>query len=84
MYLGKTKRQASSQLIAVGLKINPEDTYIPDIAKDVVRGLLFNGKELKEGDKIRKNSVIKLKLGDGEGIERFDENIETIETEEIE
>jgi beta-lactam-binding protein with PASTA domain len=81
---GKTKRQASSQLIAVGFKINPEDTYIPDIAKDVVRGLLFDGKEIKEGDKIPKNSVIKLKLGDGEGVERFDENIETNETEAIE
>ena len=82
--LGQTKRQATSQLLAIGFRIDTVSVYVKDIAKDVVRGLLFDGKEIKEGDKIPKNSVIKLKLGDGEGVERFDENIETNETEAIE
>ncbi|VAW24653.1 hypothetical protein MNBD_BACTEROID04-1721, partial [hydrothermal vent metagenome] len=33
---GKTKRQATSQLIAIGFKISPKVTYVSDIAKDVV------------------------------------------------
>jgi beta-lactam-binding protein with PASTA domain len=68
---GRTKRQANSQLVAVGFKINPVDIYVSDIAKDVVRGLVFNGKEVEIGDKIPKNSVITLKLGDGEGRVRY-------------
>jgi len=73
---GKTKRQANSQLIAIGFRIDSEVVYVEDIAKDVVRGLLFKGKDLKEGDKIPKNSVIKLKLGDGEGRGRYNKNRE--------
>jgi len=69
--LGKTKRQATSHLRAVGFRIDSEDIYVRDIAKNVVRGLLFNGKEIKEGDKIPKNTVIRLKLGDGKGKGRF-------------
>jgi len=69
--LGKTKRQATSHLRAIGFRIDPNDIYVQDIAKDVVRGLLFNGKEIKEGDKIPKNTVIRLKLGDGKGKGRF-------------
>jgi beta-lactam-binding protein with PASTA domain len=68
---GRTKRQANSQLVAIGFKINPIDVYVADIAKDVVRGLEFNGKELEIGDKIPKNSMITLKLGDGEGKVRY-------------
>ena len=68
---GRTKRQANSQLIAIGFKINPVDIYVSDIAKDVVRGLVFNGKEMEIGDKIPKNSVITFKLGDGEGRARY-------------
>lgn len=72
---GKTKRQATSQLLAIGFKISPKVTYVSDIAKDVVRGLRFNGKELKAGDKIPKNSVINLKLGDGRGTGRYIQNM---------
>lgn len=72
---GKTKRQATSQLLAIGFKISPKATYVSDIAKDVVRGLRFNGKELKAGDKIPKNSVINLKLGDGRGTGRYIQNM---------
>lgn len=64
---GRTKRQAISQLRAVGFRISDEEVYVRDIGKDVVRGLLFGNKELKAGDQIPKNSLVKLKLGDGEG-----------------
>ena len=64
---GKTKRQANSQLKAIGFRVNSKKLYVSDIAKDVVRGLKFDGKDLKAGDKIPKNSLITLKLGDGRG-----------------
>ena len=63
---GRTKRQAMSQLQSIGFKIG-EFSYIPDIGKDVVRGLEFKGRELKPGEKLPKNSVIDLTLGDGKG-----------------
>lgn len=61
---GKTKRQAETQLQAIGFKIGAF-SYVPDIGKDVVRGMKHNGKTIKEGDKLPKNSVIDLVLGDG-------------------
>lgn len=61
---GRTKRQAMTQLLSIGFKIG-EFSYIPDIGKDVVRGLSSNGKKLKPGIKLPKNSVIDLVLGDG-------------------
>ncbi|WP_298367727.1 PASTA domain-containing protein [uncultured Lutibacter sp.] len=69
--LGKTKRQVTSQLSAIGFKISSKPIYVSDIAKDVVRGLLYNGKNLKEGDEIPKTSEITLKLGDGNGSGRY-------------
>ncbi len=71
---GKTKRQVTSQLSSIGFKISANPIYVSDIAKDVVRGLKFNGKDLKAGDKIPKNSEITLKLGDGNGTGRYTEN----------
>lgn len=71
--LGKTKRQVYSQLIAIGFRISTDEIYVSDIAKDVVRGLKFNGKDLKAGDKIPQNSVITLKLGDGNGGVQFNQ-----------
>lgn len=68
---GKTKRQATAQLLAIGFRISSNDVYVSDIAKDVVRGLKFDGKELKAGDKIPKNSLISMKLGDGRGSGRY-------------
>ncbi|MEN8858174.1 MAG: PASTA domain-containing protein, partial [Flavobacteriaceae bacterium] len=62
---GRTKRQATTQLQSIGFKIG-EFSYIPDIGKDVVRGLKSNGKNIKPGNKLPKNSVIDLILGDGE------------------
>ena len=68
---GKTKRQVTSQLISIGFRVDTNVVYVPDIAKDVVRGLKFDTKNLKAGDKIPKNSLITLKLGDGEGKGRY-------------
>jgi beta-lactam-binding protein with PASTA domain len=66
---GRTKRQATSQLKAIGLEVGKDEdiTYVSDIGKDVVRGLKFNGRDLKPGEKLPKNSVIDLVLGDGKG-----------------
>ena len=61
---GKSKRQAITQLQSKGFKIG-EFFYIPDIGKDVIRGLKSNGKKLKPGSKLEKNGVIDLILGDG-------------------
>ncbi len=66
-FYGKTKRQAISQLMAIGFRISTQEIYVNDIAKDVVRGLIYNGEDLKTGDKIPQNSEIILKLGDGNG-----------------
>jgi len=63
--LRKTRRNAEVTLRAVGFRVGDKPTYIPDIAKDVVRGIYFNGKVINVGDKLPKNSVINLKLGDG-------------------
>ena len=63
---GRTKRQAISQLQSIGFKIG-EFTTVRDIGKDVVRGLKFEGKSLKSGKKLPKNSVIDLVLRDGKG-----------------
>ncbi len=68
---GKTRRQVTSQLRSIGFRVDSEVVYVSDIAKDVVRGLKFNNKNLKTGDKIPKNSLITLKLGDGKGRGRY-------------
>ena len=61
---GRTKRQAMTQLQSIGFKIG-EFSYVPDIGKDVVRGLKYKGRKLKPGEKLPKNSVIDMVLGDG-------------------
>lgn len=60
----KTKRQVETHLKSIGFRIG-EYYYIPDLGRNVVRKLEFNGKELKAGDLIPKNSSIDLILGDG-------------------
>ncbi|KUO68354.1 MAG: serine/threonine protein kinase [Lutibacter sp. BRH_c52] len=80
-FYGKTKRQAVSQLTAIGFRISAQEIYVNDIAKDVVRGLIFNGRDLKNGDKIPQDSELILKLGDGnEGGQQID----SLEVENIE
>jgi beta-lactam-binding protein with PASTA domain len=68
---GRSKRQVTSQLLSIGFRVSSEEILVKDIAKDVVRGMQFNGKEIKQGDKIPKNSIITLMLGDGEGTDRY-------------
>ena len=61
---GRTKRQARTHLLSLGFRIGAF-SYVPDIGKDVVRGMKHNGKKVNTGDKLPKNSVIDLILGDG-------------------
>lgn len=61
---GRTKRQAVTHLLSIGFRIG-EFSYVPDIGKDVVRGMKNNGMKLKAGNKLPKNSVVDLILGDG-------------------
>lgn len=62
---GRTKRQAISELKAIGFVVGTKYTYVKDIGKDVVRGLRHNNKIVNPNDKLPKNSIIELVLGDG-------------------
>ncbi len=62
--IDNTKRQVVTQLKSVGFLIGKE-RYIPDLGKDVVRGLEVNGKKIEPGVRLPKNTVIDLVLGDG-------------------
>lgn len=64
---GKTKRQAITHLRSIGFSVGERFTYVPDIGRDVVRGLKHKGKQVGLGDKLPKKSVIDLILGDGNG-----------------
>ena len=64
---GKTKRQATSHLRSIGFHVDSNYTYVKDIGKDVVRGLSYQGKKLKQGDKLPLYSILDLVLGDGKG-----------------
>lgn len=63
---GRTKRQAISELEAIGFIVGTNYSYVPDIGKDVVRGLKFNGRAVKGGDKLPKKSTLELVLGSGD------------------
>ena len=77
----KTYRQAIPTLKAVGLQ-EGEITYVPYLGKDMVLKMMINGKELKAGAKILKDSKIDLVLGDGKVV--FDEQeLDTINKEEV-
>ncbi len=62
--IDQTKRQVVIQLRSMGFRIGKE-RYIPDLGKDVVRGLESKGVEIKPGEKLPKNTLIDLVLGDG-------------------
>lgn len=62
--IGNTKRQVLPTLKSLGFKIG-EISKKPDIAKDVVLELEYQGEDLKPGDKLKKMSVIDIVLGDG-------------------
>lgn len=65
--LTKSRRNAETLLKASGFRVGNSPKYVPDIARNIVRGLYYKGKTVKVGDKLPKNSVINLKLGDGKG-----------------
>jgi len=60
----KTYRQIIANLNSLGLK-EGKITYKPHIAKDIVLQVTSKGKNLKKGDKVKKNTVIDFVLGDG-------------------
>ncbi|WP_306352170.1 PASTA domain-containing protein [Flavobacterium sp. '19STA2R22 D10 B1'] len=60
----RTYRQALPTLKALGLD-EGKIIYVPNIAKDMVLEMRFNGKKLKPGDQVLKTSKIDLVLGDG-------------------
>lgn len=60
----KTYRQIIANFNSLGLK-EGKKTYKPHIAKDIVLQITNKGKNLKKGDKIKKNTVIDFVLGDG-------------------
>ena len=81
--LGKTKRQAVAQLLAIGFRVDTAVVYVDDIAEDVVRGVLMNNNTLNKGARIPKNSLIKLKVGDGlRGQLLLDQQEEEVEVEQ--
>jgi beta-lactam-binding protein with PASTA domain len=68
--IDKSKRQAMDKLRFAGLNIGTL-TYVPDMAKDVVLVMKWNGEDLVPGDKIQKMSTIDLVLGNGLSYERI-------------
>ena len=62
---GRTKRQATTHLSSQGFIVGKKPVFVKDIGKDVVRGLLHNGKKITPGTKLPKKSTINLVLGDG-------------------
>ena len=62
--IGKSKRLAFTQLDISGLKIG-KIIYEPDLAKDAVLKILYNGKILKPGDILPRFAVVDLVLGRG-------------------
>lgn len=60
----KTYRQAVPTLKAIGLEVG-DTTYIPNLAKDMVLQMKYNGQLIKPGQQVLKMSKISLVLGDG-------------------
>ncbi|HLW63029.1 MAG TPA: PASTA domain-containing protein [Flavobacterium sp.] len=61
---GRTLRHSIAILESLGL-VNGETTYEADFAKDVVLRIQQDGRILRAGDKVLKNSKIDFVLGDG-------------------
>lgn len=85
VFKDKTYRQILANIKALGLK-EGKITYKPHLAKDIVLQVLQDGKNIKEGDKVKKNSTLDFVLGDGK--ESYNEtnfdNEEEITNEAIE
>jgi beta-lactam-binding protein with PASTA domain len=73
----KTFRQISATIKSLTLK-EGKITYKPHIAKDIVLQIYQNGRRLRAGDKVKKNSTLDFVLGDGKEV--FNE--ETFSSEE--
>jgi beta-lactam-binding protein with PASTA domain len=73
----KTFRQISATIKSFTLK-EGKITYKPHIAKDIVLQIYQNGRRLRAGDKVKKNSTLDFVLGDGKEV--FNE--ETFSSEE--
>lgn len=86
VFRNKTYRQIVANIKALGL-IEGKITYKPHLAKDIVLQVMHEGKNIKAGDKVKKNSTIDFILGDGkEGYDetkfgKDDDNIEGIDGE---
>jgi len=76
----KTFRQAENALRALGL-VEGELKYVPNLAKDIVLEVSYNGKPVKAGDKLMKNSKIDFVLGDGKDMFK-DEDLDSIPNNE--
>ena len=76
----KTFRQATNALRALGL-VEGELKYVPDLAKDIVLEVSYNGRPVKAGDKLMKNSKINFVLGDGKDM-FTDEDLDSIPNNE--
>lgn len=73
----KTFRQISATIKSLTLK-EGKITYKPHIARDIVLQIYQNGRRLRAGDKVKKNSTLDFVLGDGKEV--FNE--ETFSSEE--
>ena len=62
--IDRSKRQAISYLETYGFRVG-ELEFVPDMARDVVVGVTYNGREVKPGSALPKQAVIDLVLGDG-------------------
>ena len=62
--IGKSKRLALTQLEISGLKIG-KILYEPDLAKDAVLKILYNGKIVKAGEQLPRFATVDLVLGRG-------------------
>lgn len=60
----KTYRQAVPTLNALGLEVG-DTTYVPNLGKDMVLEMKYNGQTIKPGQQVLKMSKISLVLGDG-------------------
>jgi len=59
-----TVRQARKTIESLGFVFG-EIEYVDDIARDEVISIFYQGNELKEGDFLKRTSVIDFKLGNG-------------------
>ena len=78
----KTFRQAANTLRALGL-VEGKLKYVPNLAKDIVLEVSCNGKPVKSGDKLMKNSKIDFVLGDGKDMFK-DEELDSLNMQEQE